>query len=97
VAHLVEMQREYGERGLMIIGVTKASKDDASAFATKYGATYPIRGDAADIFKKFGVTWIPSTKLIAPDGRIVHEERFSRLEPSSTDLKVFLHGRLPKT
>ena len=98
MTHLVEMQREFGERGLKIVGVTKASDEKAKAFAAKYDATtYEIRADAKDTFKRFGVTWVPSTKLISPSGVIVYEDRHSKYEPSSTQLKITLHRRLPKS
>ena len=65
------MQEKYGEQGLAVVGVTKASAEDTRKFQVQLGATYPILADGGANFESFGVTMIPETFLLAGDGTVL--------------------------
>jgi len=74
IPHFVELQREYGPKGLAVLGFSvDDTVDKAKAFAAEFKMNYPVlmglgRGDVQDAF---GPIWgIPTTFLISRDGRI---------------------------
>ena len=74
IPHFVELQQEYGDKGLAVLGL---SVDDTvellKPFATEFKMNYPVlvgRG-RDDVQDAFGPLWgIPTTFLISRDGRI---------------------------
>ena len=71
-AVLAKMQRDYGARGLQMIGVDLYDKDpDAQSCVTRYGATYPVlRGTEAAQVGWIGGTLGWATFFVTPDGKI---------------------------
>ena len=67
------MRNEYGPRGLVVVGVTKADTGRAREFASENGVTYPVLAGAGDVFDAYGVTWVPAAKLVGPDGKVVSD------------------------
>lgn len=70
---LNEMQRKYGERGLVVIGVNvDATRDDAETFLrdvpSKFQIVYDPSGALATEYK---VPGMPSSFLFGPDGKLV--------------------------
>jgi thiol-disulfide isomerase/thioredoxin len=66
-----EMQRKYGEDGLVIIGVNMdADADEAKQFLAEYPAEFEIAYDPdGDLAKEFDVIAMPSSYLLDRDGR----------------------------
>lgn len=69
---LNEMQKKYGEEGLVIVGVNMdASAADAQAFLNEYPADFKIVADPnGDLAHKFDVIAMPSSYVIGRDGEI---------------------------
>ena len=69
----IELQREYGDRGLAVVGV---SVDDQGSqvvedFATRMGINYPVVLGDLGLMKDFGGTAIPTTVVLDRSGHIV--------------------------
>jgi len=57
--------------GLVVIGITIGSADDAKAFAKEHGVTYPILIDPDFEFcQAFGVNAIPFNAVVGADGKV---------------------------
>lgn len=69
---LEEAQKRYAERGVVILGINLWDTEEAAAeFRKVYGQTYPSGPDArGKIAIEFGVSGIPETFFITPDGEI---------------------------
>ncbi|PIP12132.1 MAG: redoxin [bacterium (Candidatus Stahlbacteria) CG08_land_8_20_14_0_20_40_26] len=69
----VELQREYGEMDLQILGVSLdgGRKEGIVEFCERYYVNYPILMDNGEVARKFGVTAIPTTYIIDRDGNFV--------------------------
>ena len=72
----VEMQKQYGDQGLQILGVAMddASPKDISQFAKEMGVNYPIvigRDSVGDAYG--GVQFLPATFYIGRDGKVVNK------------------------
>jgi peroxiredoxin len=95
---LVNAQKQYGARGLQIIGPAMDEAKDVTAMATKLGVNYPVMADFASaeaamatLGNKQGA--LPFSVLIDANGMIVktvlggfHED----------DLKSLIEAHLPK-
>lgn len=74
---IVQLHRQYAERGVQFLGIsfdtdstawTKAIAD----FNITYAQVSPLRKwKTTDIYRAYGVEWIPSLYLIDPEGRVV--------------------------
>jgi cytochrome c biogenesis protein CcmG, thiol:disulfide interchange protein DsbE len=75
-ALLNELQRKLAGRGT-IVGVSwNDSSDDARAFADRHGVGFPIVRDVdGDFAQAYGVTALPETFVIDPEGRVVALKR----------------------
>ncbi len=70
----VDLQKQYGPRGLQIVGVAMddASKEDIGKFAKDMGVNYPILIGKEAVGEQYGgVNALPETFLIGRDGKIV--------------------------
>jgi peroxiredoxin len=72
----VEMQKQYGDQGLQILGVAMddASPKDISQFAKEMGVNYPIvigQDSVGDAYG--GVQFLPATFYIGRDGKVVNK------------------------
>ena len=89
------MRSKYASRGLLVVGVTKAAPEDALEFARETGVTYPLLPGAGEVFENYGVLWVPATKLIDPQGRVlVDDRRVGALSPRTGDIEATLELRL---
>ncbi len=70
----VELQKQYGEKGLQIVGVSVDDTiDKLSPFAAEFKMNYPVLVglDRDDLQDAYGPMWgIPTTYLISRDGKI---------------------------
>jgi len=75
---LQALQRDYGDRGVTVIGVAMAyvPPDQVLAFARRHRLEYPVSldldGRIAAAFD--GITAVPTTLIVAPDGRLVYRQ-----------------------
>jgi peroxiredoxin len=69
----VELQRKYGEKGLIVIGISldeyRVSK--VRQFVEEFGINYPIAMGSIEMLKGFGGPGVPSTFVIDRTGHIV--------------------------
>lgn len=68
------MQAKYGERGLVVVGITQDVPERAEWFRGYREATYPILASAEEDFDAYGVVWVPVVYLIDPGDRIVADD-----------------------
>lgn len=70
---LERLHREFAPKGLVVIGIN--AREDAATvqrYANGMGLTFPIALDpAGTIYQSYGVIGIPTTFLVARDGRAV--------------------------
>ena len=73
----VELQKEYGPKGLQIVGVAMddAGKDEIDKFVKEMGVNYPILVGKESVADQYGgVNVLPTTFFIDRDGKIVARE-----------------------
>jgi|GEM_PF-569728 len=81
VPHLVEIQKEYGQRGVEVVGLTLENPvtDEAKvrAFAEEFKINYKVGWVTADVAMDImrGNGSIPQTFVIAPGGRVLAHYR----------------------
>ena len=80
-----EMQRKYGDDGLVIIAVNLDNQaSDAEAFLQRYPAEFSIYYDhERQLARQYGVEAMPSSFLIGRDGTVV--ERHLGFKSGETD------------
>ena len=69
-----EMQRKYGARGLQIVAINvDAKRSDADAFLAKGAPAFALAFDSkGESAKTLGVKAMPTSVLVAPDGRVLY-------------------------
>ena len=86
IPHLVELQKEYGDRGVVVVGINandpgEKEKAKVIKFVDRFGINYPVgmmTGEAyIELLRVMGVEptdgmTIPTTIIIDRDSRIVH-------------------------
>ncbi len=72
VPHLIELQTEYGRRGLQIIGVAVSDhEENVRLFTQMMGVNYVTAFGTPEIVEAYGgFTAIPTAFLVAPNGSI---------------------------
>jgi thiol-disulfide isomerase/thioredoxin len=74
IPHFVELQKEYGDKGLAVLGLSvDDTVDQLKPFADEFKMNYPVLvgRDREDVQEAFGPLWgLPTTLLISRDGRI---------------------------
>lgn len=71
---LVELQNQYGQQGLQVVGVEMGDdgKDDIAKFAKDMGVNYPVLIGKEAVGEAYGgVPALPETFFIGRDGKIV--------------------------
>lgn len=68
----VELQEEYVDVGLQILGVSldRGKKRVVEDFCGRYYVNYPIFMDNGEVAERFGVTAIPTTYIIDREGNL---------------------------
>jgi len=69
----VELQNEYGPKGLQIVGVAMddSGKDEIAKFAKDMGVNYPVLIGKEAVGDEYGVPALPESFFISRDGKIV--------------------------
>ena len=75
IPDLIRLQNEYGAKGFTVIGVDVGeSPAKVSTFMSKMGINYPIALDRdQQVAAQYGIVGIPTSYLVASDGRIIGE------------------------
>lgn len=68
----VELQEEYGEMGLQMLGVSldRGRKKVVEDFCGRYYVNYPILMDNGEVARRFRVTAIPTAYVIDREGNL---------------------------
>ena len=94
IPDFVELQKEYGDKGLAILGISldQNPKQALPAFIKKYKVNYPILLTDGKVDKAFGgVTGIPTTFVIDRKGEIYKQYvGFRPQQIFETDIKTLL-------
>lgn len=74
---LVDLQREFGSRGLQVIGVAMDDVEAVRAFAAEFGVDYPLltgQQPVMELVRRYGnrLGAIPYTAVVGRDGRLAH-------------------------
>ncbi|HDL65102.1 MAG TPA: TlpA family protein disulfide reductase [Proteobacteria bacterium] len=95
IPDFVELQKEYGDKGLIILGISldQNPKQALPAFIKKYKVNYPILLTDGKVDKSYGgVTGIPTTFIIDRKGEIYkHYVGFRPKHVFATDIKALLN------
>lgn len=95
---LERIHRDYGTRGLRVIGVSVDDGDDmvVARFAREHGATFIIgHDDAGRVQRLFQTIGVPETFLIAPDGTLLWRH-LGALPPGATGLRAVIARTLAR-
>jgi thiol-disulfide isomerase/thioredoxin len=74
IPHFVELQRQYGDKGLTVIGVSldEQGPEVVKKFVKRFGVTYPIVIGNEKVVEAYGgIDAIPTTFVIDRQGHIV--------------------------
>ncbi len=74
IPHFVELQKQYRDKGLVIVGVSldQGGPDVVSSFVKQQGINYPIVMGTEDVSSRYGdIQAIPTTFVIDQNGNIV--------------------------
>ena len=71
---LVELQQHYAGKVLIVgLSIDTGPPESVKAFAEQFSVNYPVAIANADLEQAFGgVSAVPSTFIVNPEGRIVH-------------------------
>ncbi|MFZ4814472.1 MAG: TlpA family protein disulfide reductase [Phototrophicaceae bacterium] len=71
---LERLWQQYRDEGLLVLGITHSDIDrDSLAFINEFAISYPNAPDpAARIYDSYGLTGVPESFLIAPDGSLAY-------------------------
>lgn len=92
-----EMQAKYGANGLQIVGIAVDNKrEDAETFLkdtpAKFTVAFDTKGDSP---KSYQIKGMPSSYLVAPDGRVLYAHAGFR-EQDKKELEEKIRQALPK-
>lgn len=85
VEHLLKFAREYGERGLQIVILTEEPPSVITGHPVMARAPFTIIADAQKTFKEFGITALPHSFFLKPNGQVLEMEGYS--DTSMRDLE----------
>jgi thiol-disulfide isomerase/thioredoxin len=72
IPHLVNLRKEFGEKGLVILGMSadKGEGDVVRRFVKSMDIPYPVVITPDEVLRSYGVTALPTTVFIDRKGRI---------------------------
>ena len=74
IPHFVELQKQYGGKGLMVVGVSldEQGPDVVKEFVKQFRVSYPIVSGNEKVAEAYGeINGLPTTFVIDREGRIV--------------------------
>ncbi len=82
IPDFIDLQTQYGSKGVQIVGIALDQPDKVRAFAQQNGLNYSVLlGDQETALKYGGITGIPTTVVIDRKGKIVSQ--FEGFRPRS--------------
>jgi len=92
IPDFIDLQEEYGSRGVQIVGIALDEPEKVQAFARQNGMNYPVLLGSDEVSMKYGgIEGIPTTFIIDKNGRIVNRfEGFRPREVFETEIKQLL-------
>lgn len=94
---LNELQAKYGAQGLVVVGVNvDAKRPDADRFLSQVPARFTIAfDDKGATPSAYAVKAMPSSYLVAPDGKVIYVHRGFR-EEDKAEVEAKVRAALPK-
>jgi cytochrome c biogenesis protein CcmG/thiol:disulfide interchange protein DsbE len=71
----IELQKEWGDKGLTFVGVSLDEEgfDAVRPYAEKMGINYPLVVDDGSVAQKYGgVSALPTSFIVGPEGTVQH-------------------------
>jgi peroxiredoxin len=92
IPDFIELQSQYGSKGLQVIGIGLDEPEKLKAFALSNGMNYSVLMGTDDIAMKYGgISGIPTTFIIDKSGRIVNRfEGFRSKDVFENEIKRLL-------
>ena len=87
---LEKLRKKYGERGVVVFGVSSWDTGDPVALMKKRGITYTLLLKGEEMAPDYGVTSLPVVYVIGVDGRVA----YSHAGPDQKDLADLIEKRL---
>jgi peroxiredoxin len=82
IPDFISLQKEYGPRGLQVVGIALDEPGKVQTFARQNGMNYPVLLGTQDIASKYGgIRGIPTTFVIDKTGKLVN--KFEGYRPRS--------------
>jgi len=73
IPDFIDLQKEYGSRGVQIVGIALDEPEKVRAFAQQNGMNYPVLLGSDEVTMRYGgIEGIPTTFIIDKSGRIVN-------------------------
>jgi thiol-disulfide isomerase/thioredoxin len=72
IPHLIKMNNQYKDKGVVIIGLSSEDRNTIVKFAQEIGMNYPV-GIASTSGKEYMVNGIPHAVVVGKDGKVVWE------------------------
>jgi peroxiredoxin len=90
--HLQQVWDAYKDKGLVVIAISAETKSKVEPFAKRYKYTFPFAmDDNRKTNKAYGIRSIPTTYIIAPDGKVAWQGH-----AGSKDIEKTIQALLPK-
>lgn len=70
ISHLIDMQRQFQDKGIIVLALTDESKEKVSAFATQNRLPYIIGCNATATLDAYGIRGLPTMCVIDAEGKI---------------------------
>ena len=71
VPHLNELQAKYGERGLLIVGVSNEDADKIKDKMEAVGMEFAVARSQPGVSDMYGVTGVPACFLVDRSGQLI--------------------------
>jgi peroxiredoxin/outer membrane protein assembly factor BamD (BamD/ComL family) len=90
--HLQKVWEAYKDKGLVVIAISAETRAKVQPFADRYKYTFPFAMDDNRMTSRaYGIKSIPTTYIIAPDGKVAWQGH-----ASSDDVEKTIKALLPK-
>ena len=74
IPHFIELQEEYGDKGLTILGIALDAEYKVRKFYEEHKINYPVLLSDGKVTAKYGgIKFIPTTFIVSPEGKILNK------------------------
>lgn len=95
IERIYQQLRKAGFEGVQVWGVSQDDASHTQQFAKEYGVTFPllIDDEPYEISREYGLNYVPTLFLIAPDGRVEFTgDGFSKSDLLAIHKRLAEHG-----